>query len=68
MDTVLADAHISRRHLRIRWGSRGFEVEDLSSSNGTIVNGERLEPFRRRTLGAGDVVRIGRLELLVSMG
>ena len=68
VDAVLADAHISRRHLRIRWGSKGFEVEDLNSSNGTIVNGERLEPFRHRTLGAGDVVRIGRLELLVSMG
>ena len=68
VDAVLADAHISRRHLRIRWGSKGFEVEDLNSSNGTIVNGERLEPFRHRTLGAGDVVQIGRLELLVSMG
>ena len=68
VDAVLADAHISRRHLRIRGGSKGFEVEDLNSSNGTIVNGERLEPFRHRTLGAGDVVRIGRLELLVSMG
>ena len=68
VDAVLADAHISRRHLRIRGGSKGFEVEDLNSSNGTIVNGERLEPFRLRTLGAGDVVRIGKLELLVSMG
>ena len=68
VDAVLADAHISRRHLRIRGGSKGFEVEDLNSSNGTIVNGERLEPFRLRTLGAGDVLRIGRLELLVSMG
>ena len=68
VDAVLADDHISRRHLRIRWNSKGFEVEDLNSANGTIVNGERLEPFRRRTLGAGDVVRIGRLELLVSMG
>ena len=68
VDAVLADAHISRRHLRIRWSSKGFEVEDLNSANGTIVNGERLEPFRHRALGAGDVVRIGRLELLVSMG
>ena len=68
VDAVLADAHISRRHLRIRWSTKGFEVEDLNSSNGTIVNGERLEPFRQHSLNAGDVVRIGRLELLVSMG
>ena len=68
VDAVLADAHVSRRHLRIRSTGRGFEVEDLNSSNGTIVNGERLEPFRHHPLGAGDVVRIGRLELMVSMG
>lgn len=68
VDAVLADAHISRRHLRIRWNGKGFEMEDLNSSNGTAVNGERLEPFRGHTIGAGDVVRIGGLDLLVSMG
>ena len=67
VDGVLADGHVSRRHLRVRWTGKGFQVEDLNSSNGTIVNGDRLEPFRRRALGPGDLVRIGRLELQVSL-
>ena len=67
VNAVLADDHVSRRHLRVRWNGSGFEVEDLNSSNGTIVNGRRLEPFRARALGPGDMVRIGRLDLQVSM-
>lgn len=67
VNAVVVDDHVSRRHLRVRWTRDGFEVEDLNSSNGTIVNGRRLEPFRPRALGAGDMVRIGRLDLQVSM-
>ena len=67
VDTVLADDLVSRRHLRVRWTGKGFEVEDLNSSNGTIVNGQRLAPFERRALGPGDLVRIGRLDLQVSL-
>ena len=67
VDAVLSDARVSRRHLRIRRIGKRFEIEDLNSSNGTLVNGQRLEPFERHALAAGDVVRIGKLELLVSM-
>ncbi len=67
VDAVLSDDHVSRRHLRIVSTGQGFEVEDLNSSNGTTVNGRALEPFRRHPLSAGDVVRIGGLELMVSL-
>ena len=67
VDAVLSDDHVSRRHLRIVSTGQGFEVEDLNSSNGTTVNGRALEPFRRHPLAAGDVVRIGGLELMVSL-
>src|SRR5437870_5045755 len=58
-DVVLIDpsAEVSRRHARIV--IRGTEVvlEDLGSSNGTFVNGERLdEPYALR---AGDKVTLG---------
>ncbi len=65
-DAALPDDRVSRRHLRIRWTGGGFEIEDLNSSAGTAVNGRPLEPFRPRPLGAGDTVRLGGLELLVS--
>lgn len=67
VDAVLADHRVSRRHLRISWREGRFEVEDLNSSNGTVVNGRPLEPFDRQALGAGDILRIGGLELMVSM-
>lgn len=67
VDAALPDDQASRRHLRIRWTGGGFEVEDLNSSSGTAVNGEPLEPFRPCPLRAGDTVRVGSLELMVSM-
>ena len=67
VDAALPDGRISRRHLRIRWSGSKFEIEDLNSSNGTVVNGQPLKPFQRYALGAGDMVRIGGLELMVSM-
>ena len=66
VDAVLRDGQASRRHLRIRWNGGTFEVEDINSSNGTIVNEQPLEPFRHYPLAAGDMIRVGGLELLVS--
>ena len=66
VDAVLRDGRVSRRHLRIHRTGEGFEVEDLNSSNGTVVNEQRLEPFQRLRLEAGDRILIGGLELLVS--
>ena len=66
VDAVLRDGRVSRRHLRIHRTGEGFEVEDLNSSNGTVVNEQRLEPFQRLRLDAGDRILIGGLQLLVS--
>jgi hypothetical protein len=48
---------VSRRHLRI-WleGARTWKIEDLGSSNGTFVNGERVKLAEIRP---GDVIRLG---------
>lgn len=55
-DVVLADASVSRRHLALRGGSDGWEVEDLGSKSGSWLNG-RL--FRREPLTYGDVLALG---------
>jgi len=48
---------VSRRHARIEQSSEGaFVLQDLGSSNGTLVNGLRAE---LATLRAGDVVQLG---------
>ena len=56
-DVVLDDEDVSREHCRFRPGGDGFLVEDLGSSNGTIVNGQRItQPV---SLRPGDLVVIG---------
>jgi pSer/pThr/pTyr-binding forkhead associated (FHA) protein len=41
-DIVLPDAEVSRRHSRMSLSPQGYVLEDLGSTNGTFVNGERL--------------------------
>jgi pSer/pThr/pTyr-binding forkhead associated (FHA) protein len=59
-DIVLDAALVSRVHCRLEAGKDGVAVTDLSSTNGTYVNGRRVE---RATLSVGDRLRVGRVEL-----
>lgn len=59
-DVMLEDNQTSRRHARMMIGPRGAQLID-ESVNGTYVNGERVQGSR--ALRAGDVVRIGAVEL-----
>lgn len=38
-DFVLEDPRVSARHARLQWGVAGWTIVDLSSKNGTFVNG-----------------------------
>ncbi|WP_405490935.1 FAD-dependent oxidoreductase [Nocardia sp. NBC_00511] len=60
---VLADHGVSRQHLRLVPTPTSLSVADLGSRNGTTVNG--LAITGRRELVTGDVVRLGRAEILV---
>jgi FHA domain len=55
------DEFASARHARIDQRPDGVWVEDLGSTNGTFVNGERVTS--RRRLQPGDVLRVGATEL-----
>lgn len=59
--SVPADGYASGRHARFHRGEHADIVEDLDSTNGTFVNGERLTGSR--LLHAGDVVTIGQTQL-----
>jgi pSer/pThr/pTyr-binding forkhead associated (FHA) protein len=41
-DIVLTDPEVSRQHARFTRGDEGYEVQDLGSTNGTFVDGQRL--------------------------
>jgi pSer/pThr/pTyr-binding forkhead associated (FHA) protein len=61
-DFVVDRALVSRLHCRLTAGEDKLEVEDLASTNGTFVNGKRVE---RAELVSGDRLRVGRIELTV---
>ena len=61
-EVSLGDPGVSRYHCWILYRDGMLSVEDLASANGTYVNGERVRA--RRTLKAGDRIRIGSTEIL----
>lgn len=65
--TLGNDIEISRRHARIvAEGGGRYAIEDLGSTNGTTVNGRRID--RPTTLEAGDRIAVGASELIVQVG
>ncbi len=65
-DVALADASVSRYHCWIKPGDTGCFVEDLASTNGTYVNGQRVQI--RRHLRPGDTLTVGATRFVFSEG
>ena len=61
-DFIVDRALVSRLHCRLTAGDEKLEVQDLSSTNGTFVNGKRV---KRAQIASGDRLRVGRIELTV---
>jgi hypothetical protein len=61
-DVVLDDAGISRRHAHISPTAHGWAIEDLRSTNGVLLNGERLRGSR--ALQIGDRIELGTTEIV----
>lgn len=59
VDVSVADPSVSGHHARIINGSDGFEIEDLNSTNGTFLRGEKI---KRAPLRSGDRLLIGTVE------
>jgi predicted component of type VI protein secretion system len=56
-DLVISDSEVSRKHARITLQAGGFVLEDLGSTNGTFVNGQRL--IGPHLLRQGELVMLG---------
>ena len=56
LDMVLVEEMVSRKHARIALAEGTISIEDLGSTNGTFVNGEKVQ---QGTLREGDRVLIG---------
>ncbi len=59
-DVVLDDPSVSGHHARLSWSGATLVVEDLSSSNGTFVDGRRVRSERMRP---GQELRFGQVPL-----
>jgi pSer/pThr/pTyr-binding forkhead associated (FHA) protein len=54
-DVLLTEGHASRRHARLVQAEDGYWLEDLGSSNGTFINGNRISG--RVKIASGDRLR-----------
>ncbi len=54
---AINDAEVSRKHARLTFQGGKYVIEDLGSTNGTFVNGQRL--VSSVVLKSGDVVSLG---------
>jgi pSer/pThr/pTyr-binding forkhead associated (FHA) protein len=59
--SISTDEYASARHARFEPRQDGVWVQDLGSTNGTYLNGARLDHPRRLT--QGDIVRVGETDL-----
>jgi hypothetical protein len=56
---------VSRRHIRLHLENDYLFVTDLESTNGTFVNGTKLEPYKPVMLHTNDTLRLGELNVQV---
>jgi pSer/pThr/pTyr-binding forkhead associated (FHA) protein len=61
-DFIVEAALVSRLHCRLEVTDDRIDVIDLASTNGTFVNGKRIE---RARLHSGDLLQVGRVALKV---
>jgi hypothetical protein len=63
------DLGVSRRHAHLRFDPQNKTVRltDMRSANGTYVNGQKLHPGEVRVLRHGDRLRLGKLEIGITI-
>ena len=62
---VYSNSSVSREHAKLHWNGNSWSIIDLNSTNGTYVNGKRINSF---DLSVGDVVFIVGLYFIVGNG
>ncbi len=62
MDILIDNASVSRRQAEIRRESEGWVVEDLGSSNGTFLHGQKIEG--PQAIMAGDEIGVGKFSIV----
>jgi hypothetical protein len=58
---------VSRRHAHIFQVNKQFFIQDLGSTNGTFLNGQRLTPYLPRVLNDADELHLGNVRVNVQI-
>lgn len=61
VDMVIKDSKVSRIHAKLHFENQIYLIEDLNSTNGTFLNGERLIPYEKCQLCTGDLVKFSEI-------
>jgi hypothetical protein len=61
-DVFIDNPSVSRRHAEIRLSDEGWVVDDLGSSNGTFLDGSRIDTAR--SIGLGDEIGFGKFTIV----
>lgn len=61
VDLILNDTSVSAQHCRVKQEGNAFILYDLASTNGTHVNGKRVQ---RHILSDDDVIVVGHTKLV----
>lgn len=64
----LANSSVSGQHAALWREGRTIYIEDRNSSNGTLVNGQKLRSFTAQSLRHGDRIQLGDVILQVAIG
>ena len=64
-DILAPEQGVSRLHACIFRRGDSVEIEDLGSTNGTLLNGVRLAPYIPQPLKDGDELQLGKLQIEV---
>lgn len=65
-DLVIKHDSVSRQHCRIEVAKGVFYITDLGSSNGTFIDGQKLEPQKRTAFLSAQQLTIGKLDCEMS--
>jgi hypothetical protein len=62
------ESGVSRRHALIYRSGKDWSLEDLGSTNGTVINRQKVSPGDPVNLAEGDVIHLGHLKAVFHVG
>ena len=66
-DLKINSSGVSRSHLSVNFTEDSLSIEDLSSSNGTLLNGKKLSPLQPVRYKANDIIKLGLAEDVLTL-